>query len=264
MFLSHVILYAYGVQLGGADQLGNITTGYQLLQKFDNTKPAIGILTPLITSDSGAKFGKTEGAAVWLNRSKFSPFDFYQFFMRIHDTKIHEMLKLLSFFPDDEIEIMMQRFLKKTSSRLAQEKLAEQMTLLVHGEDGLSLAKRTSTVLYKENLDAISSLSYDEMKEVFGPSAQLISLYYEDPEDVDEDETRVKSDGMSILQLAMKSKCFENISDAARIISAGGFYINYKQVRDPSEKVSASDHILPNDISLIRVGKKRYVIVKWR
>ena len=230
--------------------MGNITTGYQLIGRLVD-KQVYGLTTPLLTDEMGSKYGKSGGSAVWLNRNKMSPFQFYQYFVRIHDNEVHKFLKLFTFLPDEEIEQIMHKFLTKTSGRYAQERLAESVTLLVHGEEGLQMAKKTTAALYANDLPSIASMTEDEMREVFGQSALICSLYL-DPETT------------TVLDLAIRAKCFSSESEAGHAIRAGGFYINYKQVLSPDKLINEDEHILPNGLSLVRVGKKRYYLVKWR
>lgn len=120
-------------QLGGIDQTGNISAGYRLIKRLENNKDVFGITIPLLTTRDGKKLGKSEGNAIWLDAEKTSPFSLYQFFIRTPDDEIENLLKLLSFFSDDEINEIMQEQNKATHLRTAPRKLAEQMTLLIHG-----------------------------------------------------------------------------------------------------------------------------------
>lgn len=120
-------------QLGGADQLGNISAGYHLIKRLENSKNAYGITIPILTTKDGNKFGKSEGNAVWLDATKTSPFSLYQFFVRTPDDEIENLLKMLSFYTLDEINEIMIEQNKATHLRIAPTKLAEQMTLLIHG-----------------------------------------------------------------------------------------------------------------------------------
>lgn len=236
--------------MGGSDQIGNITTGYQLIGRLADKK-AFGLTTPLLTDEMGSKYGKSTGSAVWLNRDKMSPFQFYQYFVRIHDDEVHKFLKLFTFLPDEEIEQIMHKFLKKTSGRYAQERLAESVTLLVHGEDGLGMAKKATAALFANDLPSIARMTAEEMREVFDQHALISSLY------LDPGQT-------TVLDLAIRAKCFPNESEAGRVIRAGGFYINNNQVLSPDKLINEDEDILPNGLSLVRVGKRRYYLVKWR
>ena len=232
------------------DQTGNITTGYQLIDKVLK-KHVFGLITPLLTDEKGAKYGKSVGKAVWVNPKRTSPFSFYQSFIRIPDTEVHRFLRLFTFLPENEIEQIMQKFLSKTGSRYAQERLAEIVTLLVDGEEGLEMAKRTTAALYSNDVTSIGEMTPEELHDVFGKSALMSSLYF-DPKET------------TVLDLAIKAKCFPNESEAGNAIRAGAFFINSRVVTDPHRLINESQDMLPNGTSLVRVGKKRYYIIKWR
>lgn len=121
------------IQLGGADQLGNIVAGYHLIKRLENTTNVFGFTIPLLTTRDGKKLGKSEGNAIWLDAEKTTPFSLYQFFIRTPDDQIENLLKLLSFYTLDEIQEIMIEQNKATQLRIAPRKLAEQMTILIHG-----------------------------------------------------------------------------------------------------------------------------------
>lgn len=120
-------------QLGGADQLGNISAGYRLIKRLANNKSAFGITLPILTTRDGKKFGKSEGNAIWLDAVKTTPFSLYQFFIRTPDDEVENLLKALTFLSLEEINEIMTEQNKATHLRIGPKKLAEQMTLLIHG-----------------------------------------------------------------------------------------------------------------------------------
>lgn len=115
------------IQLGGSDQWGNITAGTELIRRRLQQE-AYGITTPLLTTSSGKKFGKSEGNAIWLSDAKTSVFDFYQFFMRTEDSDVVKLLKYFTFLPLEKIDEVEQEHVKKPESRLAQAILAAEVT----------------------------------------------------------------------------------------------------------------------------------------
>nr|CAI5820190.1 unnamed protein product [Callosobruchus analis]CAI5820263.1 unnamed protein product [Callosobruchus analis] len=234
-------------QVGGNDQMGNIMSGHELISKVCD-KPVYGLTVPLITSEMGDKFGKSAGNAVWLSPVKTSPFIFYQFWMRQPDSEVEKLLKLFTFDTLGAISDLMRRHIEKPELRIPQRRLAEQVTLLVHGEDGLRNAKQASEALYEGSVEAIGKMNSDEMINLFS-GATLVKMLPEA--------------GQTLLDLAMKAGCFPTKSDAVRIITAGGFYINQQRATNPDEVVNLNVHRLENNISLIRVGKKNYYIIKW-
>lgn len=119
-------------QLGGSDQMGNLMAGHELISRTIK-KSVYGLTLPIITNEEGNKFGKSAGNAVWLDEEKTSPFSFYQFFIRIADSEVENLLKLLTLLPLKEINEIMIAHRQMPELREAQRKLAKEITLLVHG-----------------------------------------------------------------------------------------------------------------------------------
>lgn len=119
-------------QLGGSDQMGNLMAGHELISRTIK-KSVYGLTLPIITNEEGNKFGKSAGNAVWLDEEKTSPFSFYQFFIRIADSEVANLLKLLTLLPLKEINEIMIAHRQMPELREAQRKLAKEITLLVHG-----------------------------------------------------------------------------------------------------------------------------------
>ncbi|XP_043279149.1 tyrosine--tRNA ligase, mitochondrial [Venturia canescens] len=234
-------------QIGGNDQMGNMVSGYDLISKV--TKKKVYALTlPLITAEGGKKFGKSVGNAVWLSSKKSSSFQLYQFFVRSKDSDVENYLKLFTFLPLGRIQEIMNAHQKAPEKREAQRILAENVILLVHGEEGLHSAQETSALLYNKSIDTLSTMSTDEVVQVF-EGAQVVDM--------------MLRPGITVHELAMETKCFKSDHDALRIIPAGGFHINHQKIINPSEVITNGIHVLPNKLTLIRVGKKNYHIIRW-
>lgn len=234
-------------QMGGMDQMGNFMTGCELITRVLK-KQAYGLCLPIITNEEGNKFGKSAGNAVWLDSKKTSEFAFYQFFLRQPDTEAEKLLQLFSFLPTNEVFDLIEKHRKAPEMRGIQTVIAEQLTLLIHGDDGLKKALNVSNALYNGDVHALGEMNKNEVKDIFS-GAPYKELYMEH--------------GTTILDAAMLAECFKNKTDGHRIISAGGFYINMKRSSNPAEVLSPDIHILPNGITLIRVGKRNYYIIKW-
>lgn len=234
-------------QMGGSDQMGNIMSGHELVSRTAK-KEVFGLTLPLITNEEGDKFGKSAGNAVWLDKNKTSEFNFYQFFVRQSDVETENLLKLLTFIPLNEVNDLIEKHKKAPELREAQKKLAEHLTLLIHGEAGLKKALMLSDVLYRGNINAIGELHPQDISQLF--SGASYSEVHLEP-------------GTTMIDIAMKVKCFSSERDAHRIISAGGFHINQTKAINPSEVIVPDIHVLSNGISLLRVGKKNYYVVKW-
>lgn len=234
-------------QIGGSDQMGNIMSGHELISRAAR-KEVFGLTMPLITNEAGDKFGKSAGNAIWLDKNKTSEFAFYQFFVRQSDAEAEKLLKLLSFAPTNEIENLITKHRKNPEFREAQKVLARDLTLLIHGEEGLEKALMISDALYSGDFKAVGQLQPQEVAQLFA-GASYTELYL-DP-------------GTTVLDAGMKFKGFPTEKDAHRIISAGGLYINQKKAQNPMEILSPDVHIMQNGITLFRVGKKNYYVVKW-
>ena len=268
------------IQLGGSDQMGNIATGHDFITRHDKFKekndtivskksgpspelkrktndlPAYGILLPLVTSESGEKFGKSESgqSRVWLSADKTTAFDFYQFFFRLPDSQIEKMLYFYTLLPPTEIKDLMSLHSRESEKRHPQKKLAEFLTRLVHGTKGLSLAVKTTDILFTKGYSdedmhkKLSSLSQDEMATIFSQANHQRLLF---------------TQGISVIDLALKLGCFKKEKDAVRIITAGGFYINQTRKTNIDELIMLGIHVLSNHLTLVRVGKKDYYVVEW-
>ncbi|KAF2882717.1 hypothetical protein ILUMI_23450 [Ignelater luminosus] len=239
--------YGCRFQIGGNDQMGNIMSGYDLIARICK-KPVYGLTIPLITTEMGDKFGKSAGNAVWLSSEKTSPFTYYQFWIRTTDADVEKFLKLFTFDTVGEISDIMRRHKEKPELRIAQKRLAEQATLLVHGQKGLQQAEITTKALYEGNVAGLGNMKVEEIAQMF-QGACIVNMLPEP--------------GQNVLQVAMKAGCFPTSSDAVRIITAGGFYINQQRTTNPEEVINPSVHRLANNVSLLRVGKKNYYVVKW-
>ncbi|VDI81138.1 tyrosyl-tRNA synthetase [Mytilus galloprovincialis] len=235
------------VQIGGNDQLGNMVSGYELIQKCLG-KRVFGLTVPLVTSTSGDKLGKTAGNAVWLDYNKTYPFDLYQYFVNLKDTDVENYLKLFTFLSDEEIREVMRAHKNNEHQRIPHRKLADQVTLLVHGESGLKEAKRWTEALFDKSGSSLSTLSAKEMKSLFSnvPCTKMI------PEA-----------GITLLEACMRCQCFSREVDANRIITDGGVYVNHGRVSNPDTVLLPGTHILANNITLLRIGKKNHYIIEW-
>ena len=269
--------YGCSIQIGGSDQMGNIATGHEFITKFDkspdkwkliydganNSKssnsgeiPAYGILLPLVTNESGDKFGKSENGQnrVWLSAKKTTPYDFYQFFLRLPDSQIEKMLYFYTLLPSTEITDLMNIHERESEKRHPHKKLAECLTRLVHGTQGLDLAVKTTDILYgsgehdKDISLKLASLSQSEMSTIFSQANHIRLMF---------------TPGISIIDFSLKIGCFKREQDAQRIIAAGGFYVNQVRRTNVDELLIAGVHILSNNLTLVRVGKRNYFLIEW-
>lgn len=233
------------VQLGGSDQWGNITAGTDLIRKVTG-EGAFGITFPLLTRSDGQKFGKSEKGAIWLSSEKLSPYEFYQYLVRVADADVIQLMRMLTFMDMTEIR----RYEKEMKEpgyvpNTAQKRLAEEVTRLVHGEDKLQTALKVTsgaapgaeTELNAEVLEAISG----DM-----PSLTL------GKEDV------VNS---KLVDLIVKVGLQPSKGEARRLIRNGGFYLNNEKIQDENGQVIET-HLIDGRLLLLAAGKKNKVLVR--
>ncbi|KAL0279680.1 UNVERIFIED_CONTAM: hypothetical protein PYX00_001183 [Menopon gallinae] len=234
-------------QIGGNDQTGNIWAGFDLIQRIHN-KRVFGLTVPLMTNEEGDKYGKSGGNAIWLSRLKTSAFQLYQFFIRTKDSEVQKLLMLYTFESVPRVLEIMKEHWKDPEKRLAQRFLAEEVVRLVHGEEGVLQAERITNALYNRSIEALQDLDVSDIQSAFEGATTVEMLL---------------KPGTTLLDAALDAGCFKSEKDALRISSAGGFYINHQRASNLDEVVTPASHILPNNLTLMRVGRKHYYIVKW-
>ncbi|XP_069484295.1 tyrosine--tRNA ligase, mitochondrial [Ambystoma mexicanum] len=235
------------IQLGGNDQLGNLMTGHELIHKVTG-QDVFGVTLPLVTSTTGDKLGKSAGNAVWLNREKTSPFELYQFFVRQLDSNVERFLKLFTFLPLPEIKHIMEMHANEPERRIPHKRLAAEVTKLVHGRAGLESAKRCTKALYNSSIEALEVMSDEELQELF-TEAPFAEFLFES--------------GTTVLDMCRKMNAIPEGARGHEIIATGGVNINHRRVSNPEEVLVPGQHILKNGLSLLRVGKRNFYIVKW-
>ncbi|MCT6881825.1 MAG: tyrosine--tRNA ligase, partial [Snodgrassella alvi] len=150
------------LQIGGSDQWGNITGGIDLSRRLHQAT-VYGLTLPLVTKADGTKFGKTEGGAVWLSAEKTSPYQFYQFWLKVADADVYKFLKYFTFLSVAEIESIEAQDKASGTKPEAQRILAEEMTRLIHGEEALSAAERISTNLFAEDQSELTESDFQQL-----------------------------------------------------------------------------------------------------
>ena len=232
------------IQIGGSDQWGNITAGTDLIRKLRGGE-AFGMTFPIICDSSGQKFGKTAGNAIYLDHNRTSYYDFYQFFIRTEDADVIRFLKIFTFLSLDQIEAIARELATAPEKRLAQRTLADEMTRIVHGAEGLAIAQRASQVLFGGSMEGMKA---DDLIKVFAnvPSREL-SL----------DSVR----DAGFLDVAVVSGLCKSKGDARRLVNEGGFYINNIRITEPAGKITG-DMLVDGRVLVMRAGKKNYCLVK--
>lgn len=233
------------VQSGGQDQWGNITAGTELIRRTLG-KPAFGITFPLLTTSSGAKFGKTEGGAVWLDADKTPVFDFYQFWVRTEDRDVERLLKLFTLLPLDEIADIAAQHAAAPEKRTGQKRLALEVTALVHGADEARKAQDAAAALYDT---ALTNLSDAKLRELF-PEVPSVTMARADLEA-----------GAPIADVLVKAGLAASKKEAGRLLEQGGLYLN-NQPWPAERRTLTLDHLASESMLVLRAGKKRFCLVR--
>lgn len=233
------------LQLGASDQWGNITVGIDLIRRTRH-KQVFGLTSPLLLKEDGTKFGKSEGGAIYLDPSKTSPYDFYQFFLRSHDSMVGQYLKFFTFYGQDEIIDLVKTVESAPEARQAQRELARSITRFVHGDSGLLIAERASQALFSNE---IASLSSDAISIALAGAPRYI---------VSEEQL---SGRIPLVDLLAGSGLVKSKSLARTLVSQGGVYVNNIRC-DNVEYLIGRDDLLPSGQIMVRRGKKDYVVVE--
>lgn len=233
------------LQFGGSDQWGNITAGIEFARKVAQ-KTLYGMTFPLLTRSDGKKFGKSEGGAVWLSSSLYSPYKFYQYLYRVSDEDVINLLKMLTFVEIEEI-LEIERLLKNQSlpPNTAQKRLAEEVTRFVHGEEGLQTALRvTQAALPGSNAILDSKILQDIKGDI--PSA---------------DFSKKDVIGRKYIDILVQSQLLSSKSEAIRLIKNGGAYLNNQKIED-AERIIEDKDLIGEEFLLVSVGKKTRLLIQ--
>jgi tyrosyl-tRNA synthetase len=233
------------LQMGGSDQWGNITTGTELIRRKTGGE-AFAFTCPLLMKSDGSKFGKTAGGNVWLDAAKTSPYHFYQFWLNVADEDAKKWVKIFTFLPKKEIDDLIQQHEQDASQRLLQKTLAKEITLFVHGSDGIKQALETTEKLFAHQAAPAESLTENDLENMEG----VVKIDFALP-----------ADGIDITTFLADSKIFPSKGEARKMIQNGGISINRKKVESLQMMVENS-LLLHQKYLLIQKGKKNYYLVK--
>jgi tyrosyl-tRNA synthetase len=235
------------LQMGGSDPWGNITSGTELIRRKVSGE-AFAITTTLIKKADGTKFGKTESGAVWLDRTKTSPYKFYQFWINTSDADAKNWIKVFTFLPKEKIESLNAEHDKDPGKRILQKTLAKELTTLIHGEDDYNAAVETSTVLFNGTMTDLSNLNDELFLDIIDGLPQY-SVLRADIET-----------GTSITDLLSdKTKIFPSKGEARKMIQGGGIRINKEKV-ESQDLIVNSAQLIKNKYILIQKGKRDYYL----
>jgi tyrosyl-tRNA synthetase len=235
------------IQLGGSDQWGNITAGIDLARRMKGVQ-LYGITCPLLLTSTGQKMGKTERGTVWLSAEKTSPYLFYQYWLNVADEDAGRCLRFLTELSHEEIETLDRARSDAPQARDSQRRLSEELTRLVHGEVGLTAAKRATEIFFGAE---IADLNDAQLVEIFAdvPSKEL-------PRD------RLGNEGLGILDAFHEAGLAASKGEARRLVQQGGAYINNRQQKSPDARLSAAD-LASETVMVLRSGRKKYALLRF-
>ncbi|PID44535.1 MAG: tyrosine--tRNA ligase [Proteobacteria bacterium] len=235
------------LQMGGSDQWGNITAGTELIRRMDGGE-AFAFTCPLITKSDGSKFGKSEGGNIWLDPNQTSPYKFYQFWLNASDDDAAVFIKRFTLLPMDEIEALITEHQEAPHLRVLQQKLAEEVTVMVHSREAYEQAVRASQALFKGSKEGLMALSKSELLEVLEgvPTHTLRRDAYGDTLDM-------------ISFLSTATGILPSKSEARRSLQANSISINKEKVTEDSE-ITERD-LLNGEFILVQKGKKNKFLV---
>lgn len=232
--------YGCELQVGGQDQWGNVTAGIDLARRMDS-KRLLGMTSPLLTKSDGSKMGKTETGTVWLSPERTSPYNFYQYWIRgIDDADIGTCLRYLTEFEHEEIEAI-----EKEDPREAKKRIADHMTELVHGAEGVAKAKAATEILFGKEVteseaDALRSIAVDV------PNGEI--------------SRSDLSAGINVVDAFVASPLAKSKGEARRTIEQGGGYVNNVRAEGIEHQLSERD-LIGGSMILLRSGKKKYAVL---
>ena len=235
------------LQLGGADQWGNITTGTELIRRTCGGE-AFALTCPLITKSDGGKFGKTEKGNIWLDAERTSPYQFYQFWLNVSDDDAEKYIKIFTMLDRETIEGAIAEHREDPGQRRLQKLLAKEITIMVHGEKEYENAVKASQMLFgKATADDLRSLDEKTFLAVFDGVPTF---------DIEKSKLPVP-----VLDfLAMETTIFPSKGEARKMIQGNGFSLNKEKVTDINYQIEEKD-ILDGKYILAQKGKKDYYII---
>ena len=237
------------LQLGGADQWGNITTGTELIRRKLGGE-AYALTCPLITKADGGKFGKTEKGNVWLDPERTSPYQFYQFWLNVSDADAERYIKIFTMLDRETIEAAIAAHKEAPERRELQKLLAREVTIMVHSEREYENAVAASQMLFgKGTVDALRALDERTFLSVFEDVPQYTLPKSALPGDILE-------------TLAVSTDIFPSKGECRKTIQGNGLSINKEKVSDTALQLTA-DHLLDGKYILVQKGKKNYYILKF-
>ena len=235
------------IQAGGSDQWGNITAGIDLGRRMHGQQ-LFGITAPLLTTSDGRKMGKTESGAIWLDPTRTSPYQFYQYWRNVDDADVMRCIAYLTEIERAEYEELQTATQSDPGRRAAQNRLAEWLTEFVHGEEDLANALRASKMLFGGEIGVQTDAS---LSEIFAdvPSQEV-------------DRGLLEGEGYWIVQALQDAKLVSSGGEARRAVKEGGVYLNNIRATDEKQRLKKDD-LASESVLVMRKGKKNYALLRF-
>jgi tyrosyl-tRNA synthetase len=211
------------LQIGGSDQWGNIILGMEVISKI-NKNDAFGLTTPLLTTSTGKKMGKTEQGAVWIDQNKFSSYDFYQYWRNVDDSDVEKLLLIFSDLDKDEIKKLISEDINK-----AKKNLAYLVTTDCHSEESAKQAEEKAISIFEKNM----------------------------PDNIDEIDFDINSQ-IKIFEAITSKNLVSSKSEAKRLIEGGGIKLGDDQIKDINQTINQKDNG-----KILKIGKKKLFKLKF-
>ena len=243
------------LQMGGSDQWGNITTGTELIRRMDQSK-GFALTCPLITKADGSKFGKTEQGNVWLDRNRTSPYQFYQYWLNVSDQDAETFIKIFTMLDKETVEALIAEHQEAPHLRVLQQRLAKEITVLVHSEADYEAAIAASNIFFgKSSKEDLLALSEEVLSEAFAdvPTAEISKAELEQGLSI-VDALSIQNNEGAPLFLSSKG-------EARRELKQNAISVNKEKITDPEHLLSVDDLIASRFVVLQR-GKKSYFLLK--
>lgn len=237
------------LQMGGSDQWGNITTGTELIRRIDGGQ-AFALTCPLITKADGGKFGKTEEGNVWLDAERTSPYKFYQFWLNTSDDDAQRYIKIFTLLDKNTIDALIAEHLEAPHQRKLQNRLADEVTTLVHGNEALLSAKQASAILFgKSTEEDLRKLNAATLAEIFSGVPQFTI------------SRNSVANGIDLIELLSEhTAIFSSKGEARKMVNANGVSLNKSKVT--LNKMVGNEDIIGNTFILAQKGKKNYFLIR--
>ena len=242
------------LEIGGSDQWGNITAGIDLTRRL-HQKQVFGLTLPLVTKSDGTKFGKTEGGAVWLNAKKTSPYQFYQFWLKVADADVYKFLKYFTFLSIEEIDAIEAKDKASGTKPEAQRILAEEMTRLIHGEEALAAAQRISESLFAEDQSHLTESDFEQLALDGLPTFEV-------------------SESLNVVETLVKTGLASSNKEARGFVNGKAVLLNGKpaEANNPNHAAERPDdaYLLTDEhkrfgkYTILRRGKRNHALLVWK